>query len=141
MKKHKEHIVDLIVGDWSHDGHEKTETVSIKINITPGELREAYERGRDQVGFDLTSDVANDYEDRKLSNVRMKALVAKGYDERSVERDEYNNESDDYAGDYVLSHDSFVDVWLFIAKLGNPDLTYETLNSASINVGGYGLFY
>lgn len=141
MNDVKEHIVDLVVGDWSHDGHEKTNVVAVKINVTPNELRSAYENGTKEVGFDLTRDVAADYKDNVLSNERMKVLVANGYDEFTVERVEYDNDSSDYTGDYRLRVDSFVDVWLFIAKLGDPSLTYEIVNNDSVNIGGYGLFY
>jgi len=30
---------------------------------------------------------------------------------------------------------------IFIARLGNPEITYELLEAQRINIGGYGLFY
>jgi phosphopantothenoylcysteine synthetase/decarboxylase len=131
------------MGDWSSDGHGKTDNLVIKSNLTVAEINEAYKRGTKIVGFDFCDEVAKEYEDRRLSNEHMKLLVAQGYDEKSVERVEYDNDDDDYDGDYSLWTDSYPDIWLFIVKLGNPNFKYEEVvdSAQRINIGGYGLFY
>lgn len=129
------HTINLVVGDWSHDGHSKTETVTILSNLDKKALEKAYKKGSKKVGFDLETDVCADYEDMSMSediSEKLKAAGIKPHD--YVEEDE--------AGlSFSYNHEAFATLWLDIARLGNPDLKYEITadNNTTINIGGYGL--
>lgn len=47
------YIVELIVGDWSNDGHGQTDVTVIESNLTPSEVKAAYSLGVDKCGYGL----------------------------------------------------------------------------------------
>ena len=121
------YIVNLIVGDWSLDGHNQTSSVTIESNLSKSEIKEAYKAGTAIVGFDLSSKVCIEYEDYKISEEHLSKLEKCGI---TVELDD---------GD--LNAETFALIYLDIAKLGNPDSEFVIVSSkAAINIGGYGLF-
>lgn len=125
-------LITLTVGDWSGDGHEKTEKYTCEFNLPIDKIEKAYKKGCKKLGFDLRRDVAADYEDRNISKDLYDKLVEAGY----------SNELDSDIDS--LTADDFVLMWVFIAKLGNPELKCSfcpTESLSNINVGGYGLFY
>lgn len=136
------HVVNLVIGDWSNDGHCMRETVTVGVNLTRDELFQAYQDGSKKVGFNLTDDAAADYEDRTMLRKHWDILVTAGLKSDDFfttdwEKEEHANESDE---PYVTLHvDAFAELWLFIAQLGNPNLKYEKAENPDINIGGYGL--
>lgn len=134
------HIITLVLGDWSHDGHEKTETINIRSNLLKAGIEEAYALGTEKLGFDFCKEIAADYEDNMLDNEKWEALKKLGYQDDDLEEDgiKYNE------GDISLWTDSFTDIYLFIVKLGNDEFEFEYLSEVQnpqIKIGGYGLFY
>src|SRR5574338_1441101 len=135
------HVITLILGDWSGDGHDKRETINIKSNLDKDAIMKAYEAGTQKLGFDFCAEVAEEYEDNKLSEEKWKKLLEMGYQDGSgleEEAKEYND------GEISLWTDSFADIYLFIVKLGNEEFKFEYLTGAQnpqIKIGGYGLFY
>jgi hypothetical protein len=54
--------------------------------------------------------------------------------------DTYESAWDD-EGSYVVSgQDGFVNLWLEIAHLGDPELVAREFKLNELNIGGYGLF-
>jgi len=53
----------LILGDWSDDGHGKTETFIVESNKPVDEAREAYFEAVKKTGIDFGEQVCRDYED------------------------------------------------------------------------------
>lgn len=133
------HTVDLVVGDWSQDGHCKTTTVTILSTHSRRALDEAYKLGVRVTGVDLTADVAQEYEDNIIPAAALEKLEAHGLDRKKVFDDGGYGDDENR---YDLWPDSFVDIWLFIAKVGDPDLRYRrTQKPAAIRIGGYGLYH
>lgn len=134
MNKTKSNVIELVIGDWSGDGHNITNSIVIKTNLTQQEMIEAYQLGVQKIGFDLIEDVCADYEDNKISEDVYEKLVASGYKfdddcvvPSMIEPLELGG-SDDYA-----------DIYLHFVKIGNPQFVFSY--GSSIKIGGYGLFF
>lgn len=138
-KKDMKFQLTLVVGDWSDDGHGKTQTFTIRTNRSPASIMSAYDRGSKKLGFDLSVDVASDYEDYLLDEEKWAAFVKHGLtDDDIVVSDGFESTSA-----YALSlyPAKFADLYLFIVKLGEPEFQCVSMgNSDSIEIGGYGLF-
>jgi hypothetical protein len=128
--------INLIVGDWSGDGHSKKEITCIKCNLSLKEIKLAYKKGTEIVGFSLSEDVCKNYEDNFISIEKYNKLCDLGMPEEIGDGcNLFNNDK------IYLIGDDFVYIYLFIVKLGNPKFSW--LNSSvddNIFIGGYGLF-
>lgn len=143
-------LVNLVLGDWSGDGHEKTDSVTYKVNLSETELKASFETGlsildnnKDGVkrrGYSLP--ICEDYEDSRLPADFLVKLKACGLDPIDY-IDEWSAE--DYLQDpdsgASVDRNQFAKLWLDVAKLGNAILEYEEVQMPHINIGGYGLFY
>jgi hypothetical protein len=139
-------VTTLVAGDWSGDGHSRTDTTVIRSNLTSEQIGEAYEAGSKKLGFNFIDEVAVDYEDNSLDLEKLQTLIAAGMNVEEAFKFEYEiNEvktvlkDEDPAGIH-LCEESFTDIYFFIVKLGNEDFEYEISKGNSINIGGYGLF-
>lgn len=122
--------IELVVGDWSGDGHEKTSSVHIKSNMKREELFAAIESKEVKDVFDIHQ-VCSDYEENKLSQGVYDKLMELGI-LKAIE-----NDQDDF---YVYT-DVYVELLLDVVKHFYPTFKYSIVNNDSINIGGYGLFY
>lgn len=132
----------LAVGDWSGDGHGKADNFVFKTNLTSKEIKEAYKKGVEICGVDITNQ-CQDYEDSTVTknvwnNLLKYELISK-YHLKEVENEpswstiKHNT---------YLNPEEYVNIWLGIAKLGNPDLEFERSGPENtIPIGGYGLYY
>ena len=125
----------LKYGDCSGDGHNISDSTAIKSNKTVADLQEAYQNGTQIVGFDFKETVAVEYEDSSLTEDQAIALQDAGID--LTEFDDYNEDLDAIK----IMDEEFVEVYLKICQLGDPDFLYEYTRMNEINIGGYGLFY
>jgi hypothetical protein len=135
--------IELVVGDWSFDGHEKTARFVIDSSLELTDLLKAYKKGCEKVGFDLSKSVADEYEDSIITEKQLNAIkgdipfpkvITKWY---AFEK-KYNSKKHEYC----ISLDVFAALWCHVAKRGNPDFSYRFIeNKDVINIGGYGLFY
>lgn len=133
------HIITLVLGDWSHDGHNQSETVNIRTNLNKKEMEKAYRAGTEKLGFDFCAEVAEDYEDNSVPSEYWELLKQAGYKNEGLEKEavKFND------GEISLWTDSFIDIYLFIVKLGNDKFESERLldkDNPQIKIGGYGLF-
>lgn len=141
------HIVNLVVGDWSHDGHSITETVTVATNVSRVQLYKAYKTGAAKVGLDLEEEVAADFEDNLVQIEQWRKLEAAGLTLESVFNSktcyELKNARQALAAGlpFHVYVEDYARIWLFIAQLGNPDVQYKVkpVDIATINIGGYGL--
>ena len=128
-------LIKLVVGDWSSDGHGRTTTFMVETGgLVDGDvLKKFYQRGVEAVGLDITKFVCADYEDSLLPQWAIRKLMAAGWDHWEFDPREHH-----------LDPEQFMEIWLFIAGRGCPDLKVRVLGHdevPSINLGGYGLFY
>lgn len=155
----------LVVGDWSDDGHGKTSNEIYRHNLPSNErLLEAYKAGslklnivrqkafwepkhtvRDAVLDDVLDAVADRYEESTIPEDIAQALMANGIEPNGPDYSDdkytelYTRDGDDYT---VEGQEGFANLWMRIAKLGNPNLEYSKVaNPNTINIGGYGLFW
>lgn len=139
--------IALVLGDWSDDGHGKTEIITIRSNLDHVAVDEAYDEGSKKLGFNFADTVCVDYEDSSISVDDMKRLMDHGLTLEELFKYKYDlteakkaleNAEQSTIGLYA---DAFAAIYLFIAKLGNSQLEYKVVNEHSrINIGGYGLF-
>ncbi len=138
--------IDLILGDWSHDGHGLTDTITITSNLTVDEVKKAYKDGANKVGVDLVKDACSGYEDPWIAYEDWQKLAGFGLTPDSIEKYAYDvNEMQkniDIQHEVYLSRDAFVKAYLFIIGIGNPDFNCDIVkaNPNTIHIGGYGLF-
>jgi hypothetical protein len=128
-----QHTIQLVVGDPSGDGHERTSSLNIVCNLSSIELNKAYKAGTKLVGYDFSVKVACDYEDSSISKQKLEKLFQLGY-APGFEFEE------DGKGGYSLCTEDFFRIFLFICKLGYPNLKWKKCpRQDTIFIGGYGL--
>jgi hypothetical protein len=128
-------VVELIVGDWSGDGHDKKESCVIKSTHDGKDIEKFYQAGVKKLKCDPAQEVA-EYEASTLCADTVKKLVAAGFECRSG--DEVNKD-----GTLDLWTTAYEDVYMFVAVKGSKGkLVWERNDSAGshVNIGGYGLF-
>jgi hypothetical protein len=149
-------IVKLVVGDWSHDGHEKTE--SHVFEISTDNLNRDYALGVDILEIEHGTTIRNslsilcsDYVDDTLpvelrNKLRKSGINFEEMGDAAVLGKWCWDKEKGVSGyieteDGTMSVDTFVNLYFQIARLGNPLLTWKPLDGETINIGGYGLFY
>jgi hypothetical protein len=127
------HTINLLIGDTSGDGHEKSDVVVISSNLSEAELRKAYLDSVELTGVDLVKDVCDEYEDRKIHAKTVKKLSRFGYVDSEWQEENWG----------VTDTDAWAELWMWFIKLSRPDFVARIVcdNSPNINIGGYGLYY
>lgn len=135
-------IVSLVVGDC-HGRDQHTETYSIRANKTMAEINKSHGMASKLYDFYLTEECAV-YEDDHFSE-----------DFRTRARDAFHNrpdianmpclkafKDDGYTYDNCVESETFVTLYLEIAKLVDPDLRwiFKDTSDYETSIGGFGLF-
>ena len=130
-------MINLVMGDWSGDGHSKTETITILSNIDKKAVEKAYKAGTKKTNVNFSDDVASDYEDSTLPTEVVTKLAEHGF-----KIEDYSEDEEPTDRGYGIWTDGYALAWLFIAGVGNPDFKFEVIedDSPNINIGGYGFF-
>ncbi|MFN0318540.1 MAG: hypothetical protein ACKVQA_26235 [Burkholderiales bacterium] len=126
-----QNLINLTVGDYHGDGHEKFEQFCIKSSSTKEEIENDHNLGSIIIGFDMCRDLCAEYEDNEI-NQDISDLIRHFLPLFAID------EIDD---GFRMDCETFVNLYMEIAKLGNPSLEYEFVSIDNIRVGGYGLFY
>jgi len=149
----------LVLGDWSDDGHGKSEKVLVEVNKTVEEVQNAYKDSCKLTGISFNGNedytetgrhweiankyrIAVEYEDYKLSDAVLEVLEKFKCPKEIIEN--YNEEA--YEGNYIP-------LWFWFIGLYLPDLDYKIIKEGdgipcingywdkNLNVGfGYGLY-
>lgn len=61
MTKDKRYKFYVVLGDWSQDGHGKSEKVLIKSNLPVGDTQKAYKKSVEDTGFHFAEEICSDY--------------------------------------------------------------------------------
>lgn len=130
--------INLNVGDRSGDGHDKREHFLIECNLDVAGVQKAYKKGVKLTGFDLSNEVAAEYEDCRISHEQLKRLRELGYEGELFDEKHMDDEVNGPAMDGL----EFAHIYMFFVWLGNKDVVWEFVDArnASIDIGGYGLF-
>jgi hypothetical protein len=129
--------INLVLGDWSGDGHEKTASIMISTNLSRQEIVDAYAAGTLIVGFDFSHEVCCEYEDHVIPHEKINKLIELGL-QWDVDMFDAASSSDE---ECYLTHETYVLIYCFIVSLGREGFRYELCKNNDIHIGGYGLFY
>ena len=147
-------VYELIVGDWSDDGHGKTDTFSLYSNLNPKTL---YDAGSVRIGYgNIHAYHCSDYGSSELPSELVKRiydvlieldidygekLKEIGFDEFDI--DEFKFCVEDESGNFFDST-KWIMLYLVICMIGNHASevvwTPKKVNAEPIRIGGYGLF-
>lgn len=129
----KTHEINLIVGDWSNDGHGHKDRVTISCNVNCETLQEYYKKGTEIFGIDIVDKVCSDYQDSYIKDETLGKLRALGIiEDRMVEDDEC----------WIQDEYEWVEIYMGICKLADKNLDFEVVKQrdTKIEIGGYGLY-
>lgn len=157
-------LVKLTLGDWSDDGHGKTDTIIYLSNKSVEEIRKAYKAsckktkirldhetaiGINAADFETAQkhSVASEYEDGDLTKFHIDTLTPFGFSVDKVFKGlEYEIDDD---GSTYLYPDTMAALFVWFVKLSLPDwapeeIEIEPINgywNKQLNIGiGYGLY-
>lgn len=145
-------FINLVIGDWSGDGHGLTETVMIKTSLTAKQINTAYNAGCDKIGFNLITSVCRHYDETRLDYDYYKKLKESGFDFRGFGWDKKTvawikefesgqlDDSDGNEPELYLNQEQYLAIYLFFIKIGNPDFNCLKIDGSEVRIGGYGLF-
>lgn len=128
--------IKITLGDKSRDGHGLTETFFFESNRTAAEVAEAYRAGMKKLKWDFGANVCAEYEDSVITHRQIKPLLDAGYRYEGYDEVIDPDEELDVDGEW------FVDMFLFIVKLGDPQAQLEIVDIQEVPLYiGYGLYY
>lgn len=130
-----EHIVQLSVGDWSNDGHSKTQYETIKSNISKNEMDLAYKEGAKITG-DVIDGVCDGYEECNVDASFVEKFQKLGFDFK-LEKNEIKELKEN--DELYIDPERWIEIVMFVVKLGNPSFQYEITENNTFHCGGYGL--
>lgn len=151
----------LILGDWSDDGHGKTQTITVDHNLADAKsLKAAFVAGEKILGINF-EEIAEGYEEPWIPEDILEVLIA----HKLLEEVATNSNGEPLDGrhwklvpktafsgvDYAYEYDEKVNInpelyaalYMAIAQLGKPSLEFTAPKNSydnRINIGGYGLF-
>jgi hypothetical protein len=139
---------NIVVGDWSHDGHGHTRTHLVNTALTYQDVEQAWDAVNDKLdekyGFSF-HEVCQDYENNLLTKDQSDAFIDMGINLADIcdSADDYLYDDDDSDAEFALDSDSFVKLVITLLNQHNPQLMlHRTTNSnrKELHIGGYGLF-
>lgn len=124
-------FVKLVVGDYSGDGHDKTQSFFYELSSPIDSLEEHYRKAALATGFDITQ-YFKEYEDRRIPVETAQMLVDRFGCSFIFEEDEDT---------VVVFPDEYADCYVAIFNSLDPKVKLTPLTIEDIiNIGGYGLF-
>lgn len=132
--------INIVLGDWSDDGHGKTDKVLLEVNKTKIEMQDAYKKSCKTLGvsFNHNDDftgikpqnpnrlIATDYCDAELPLEAYHILKENGFDLEFIEEDEM----------YMCEGD-FVDLLMQFIRFSLPGFEWEIVKDEVENFNGY----
>lgn len=144
MKKNQLHKMYLVLGDWSDDGHGKSNKVLLESNVTVDVVQQAYKDSCKLTGvsFNHNEDytekknaplIATEYEDSFIPSEAIQIFrekfgltqeIAQSWfpDDELCEKIE-DNET------ICLYGDAFVNAWIWFVRLSHPEIQIKTLDA------------
>ncbi len=135
-------ICRLIIGDWSGDGHSKTETILVEIiseqTVLPQNIELAFDNGCAIIGKNILQEL-DEYQAVTLSSNSVKKLREHGLltDAEFLTMKNLKNE-DDWS--IWIDPEFYIDLYIRIVHLANPPFTLKRIDVPHVNIGGYGLY-
>lgn len=135
--------INIVVGDWSRDGHGHTETMSIKSNFTNIQIEKAFKEGCKIIGFDFGSNVAAEYQSSELDLEESHKIFNQINMQEAQEIADKFETNTTFSSSEVVNLDvgSYTALWLMFVKLSSPEFEFEIVEQQKLYIDGYGLFY
>ena len=136
----------LVLGDWSDDGHGKTEKKLYGVNKTVLEVQEAYKASCRLTGFsfnlgeDHTGVTGRSYEESAAHQIAVR------YKQDTLSKEVYlmfKEHGYDFSNwdvsdlEYIYIEENFEDLWWFFVKLSLLDVEYTPVEDTIPNINGY----
>jgi hypothetical protein len=135
------HTFTLTMGDPSRDGHNMSDSPFFRCNRTLADVKKAFIRASTTHGLDITRQ-CQEYEDDKFDEKFVKNAKAAFHNRPDLLEWECFNPDPDDRWSGGVDTDTFVELYLEIAKLADPELEWseDASNADDHFIGGYGLY-
>jgi hypothetical protein len=134
-----EEKIELVIGDWSNDGHGRTDSIPLIIKVENGDdvvkaLENAENVLLEQYNIDLTLWFA-EYEDNKINKDDVEKLV-----KLDVEFDK--NQIDENGDLTIWLADEFYEIWKQLIVKANPNISIKRIKLKPFcsKCSGYGIY-
>ena len=144
IEPHWYNIVFTLGDRWA-DGHGGYETFHMRSNYAPGAIKIAYIQASKLLGFDFIKECCSEYKEYYIKPEYTKVLIDKGIiDKRTYKDDNYIPIGAYWVGESGSATDEFVDIFIKIVRLINPNFILEdrNLQEESLDIlegAGYGI--
>jgi hypothetical protein len=138
VSREKKHLIELVVGDFCGDGHEKRRSVLIRSNLDANELGRRYIAAvaSKKLPFDFEAEVAAKFNDGFVTKQQLQELRDAGV-VWDCETDGAFDKDDRYFFDEELH---YVSLWLAVMHfVCDGDFECEFVTPQSRGIGGFGL--
>jgi len=129
---------NLVLGDWSDDGHGISEEFTYSSGHNKEAVMQAYMKGCDKVGVSLHASpkhvtIADEYEDSTIQPEATKLLMEAGFDMGTLSE---QTEGDFDEPQYIDDGD-FEKLFLFLVRVGNPKIKLTRINIEPVRLNGF----
>lgn len=142
-EKPKKYKYLFIMGDPSHDGHEKTCEAFFQGNVPAKEIHAIMHQSKALLGFDMTQ-ICYRYGDNHLSSQVTEYLLNNGFEFTKEEIEEMEMEDGECIEPPSIDSDTLFRIWAFLLNKMNPNLEVEKIETRDYEIVsthmGYGLF-
>jgi hypothetical protein len=134
----------LVLGDWSDDGHGKTDKELYSCSHTVEEVQQAYKDSCKLTGISFNHD--EDYTGLNMDRVdKEQYSIATEYESREITEEvfkvleKFNCPLCDYYKNTSSMHldDSFEELWWWFISLSIPDIVYNKIKDEVPVINGY----
>lgn len=117
----------IIIGDWSEDGHGRSEDFIVSSNLPVEIAREAHYRIKDVTGVDIEN-ICSEYEEDEIDEETVDVLKGMGF--------QFENSSG--IGDGIVSVSDMARLWVFLLQKADPSLNLEIVDDDIPNLQFFG---
>lgn len=134
----------LVLGDWSDDGHGKTDKILVESNMSVKDIKQAYKNSCKLTKIKFEDEVAADFEEPYFSKKAMKIFITRFGLTRDIVKkwnkiekiDVSQNEFNDFNSP-TLDIESFINAWIWFVRLSNPDIQINVIDDEIPCINGY----
>lgn len=137
----------LVIGDWSGDGHSRSESYLVRSNYPVEQVREAHFLIKEKTGIDIER-ICSEYQDSDIDKNVITKLLSLGF------QFEYDDVESPTQNDILFGAKEMAKLWVFLLQKADPNLSLEIIDfdiptlhfwgvdklSRHIGFVGYGLF-
>lgn len=113
--------IQLTIGDWSGDGHEKYEAFLVNSNFPVERVREAHFHIEEATGINI-EEICSDYGEDEIDSETLVKLKNMGF--------EFENASG--MGEAYISVPEMAKLWVFLLQKADPELQIEIMGDEDI---------